>query len=66
VVCYSSGPLGQRDSNFIRSKNDLTKLRKFEIKYGFEGFDERNNFVYRNFLRFKVNFDLKFRETSKV
>jgi hypothetical protein len=37
---------------------------KFEIKYGFEGIDERNNFPYRNFSRFETEFELKFRETS--
>jgi hypothetical protein len=34
-----------------------------EIKYGFEGFDVRNNFTYRNILRFELDFELKFRET---
>jgi hypothetical protein len=36
----------------------------FEIKYGFEGFDERNNFLHRNFFRFKMDFELKSREVS--
>jgi hypothetical protein len=39
-------------------------LQKIEIKYGFEGFDERNNFPYRNFSRFEMEFELKFREAS--
>jgi hypothetical protein len=39
-------------------------LQKFEIKYGFEGFDEGENFSYRNFSRFKMEFELKFREAS--
>jgi hypothetical protein len=49
-------------SNFIRSKLDFPGLEKFEMKYGFEGFDVWNNFPYRNFLKFKLDFELKFRE----
>jgi hypothetical protein len=29
------------------------------MKYGFEGFYERNNFPYRNFFIFKVDFEQK-------
>jgi hypothetical protein len=29
---------------------------KNEIKYRFEGFDERNNFLHRNFSRFEMDF----------
>jgi hypothetical protein len=39
-------------------------LEKFEIKYGFEGFDERNNFLHMNFSRFELDFKLKFRESN--
>jgi hypothetical protein len=53
-------------SNLIRSKHDLLELKNFEIKYGFEGFNENNNFPYRNFLRFEINFELKIREASRV
>jgi hypothetical protein len=31
-------------------------LGKVEIKYGFEGFEERNNFLGRNFFRFGMDF----------
>jgi hypothetical protein len=55
----------QTRSNFILSKHDLPKLKNFEIKYGFEGFDERNNSLPTNFSRFKMDFKLKFKE-SKV
>jgi hypothetical protein len=55
----------QTHSNFILSRQDLPRIDFFKIKYGFEGFDERNNFLYRNFSRFKMYFKLKFRE-SKV
>jgi uncharacterized protein YfbU (UPF0304 family) len=39
--------------------------QKISIHYGFEGFEIRNNFPYRNFIRFKVKFELKFRETKR-
>jgi hypothetical protein len=39
-------------------------LEKIEIKYGFEALEEGNNFLYRNFLRFRMDFELKFREAS--
>jgi hypothetical protein len=32
-------------------------LGKIQVKYGFEGFEERNNFLYRNIFRFKVDFE---------
>jgi hypothetical protein len=35
-------------SNFDQTKKDLPKLKIFEIKYGHEGFEERNNFLYRS------------------
>jgi hypothetical protein len=50
----------QTDSNsfkFDRSKKDLPKLKKFEINYGCEGIEERNNIIHRNFSRFEM--DLK-------
>jgi hypothetical protein len=46
-------------SNLNHSKKGLPKLEKFEIKYGFEGFKERNNFIHRNSFRFKIYFELK-------
>jgi hypothetical protein len=45
-------------------KLDHTGIKKFEIKYGFEGFGERNNFLHMNFSRFEMDFELKFREFS--
>jgi hypothetical protein len=41
-------------SNLIHSKKGLSKLEKIEIKYSFEGFVERNNFLHMNFFRFKM------------
>jgi hypothetical protein len=46
----------------IHSKKGIPKLENFKIKYGFEGFEERNNFIHRNFFRFKIYFELKFLE----
>jgi hypothetical protein len=31
----------------------LPELKKFEIKYSFEGLEKTNNFLYRNFFRFR-------------
>jgi hypothetical protein len=43
-------------SNFDRSKKDLPWLKKIEVKYGCEGFEERNNFLHRNFSRLEMDF----------
>jgi hypothetical protein len=40
------------------------ELKIFEIKYSCEGFDERSNFPYRNFLIFEMDFKLKFKKVS--
>jgi hypothetical protein len=37
-------------------------LEKFKIKYGIEGFEERNNFLQRNFFIFEFDFELKIRD----
>jgi hypothetical protein len=52
----------QIHSSYDRSKKDLPGLKKFRIKYGIEGFEERNNFLHRNFFIFKVDLKLNFRE----
>jgi hypothetical protein len=31
------------------------------MKYGFEDLEEGNNFLYRSFLRFRIDLELKFR-----
>jgi hypothetical protein len=54
----------QTRPNFILSKHDLPKLENFEIKYDFEGFDERDNFLHRNFSRFETGFELKIWEVK--
>jgi hypothetical protein len=56
------------DSNVpkrIGSKQDLSGLKKFKIKYGWQIFEIRNNFDYINFLRIRMDFELKFREASR-
>jgi hypothetical protein len=40
-------------SNFDRFKKGLAGLEKFEIKYRCGGFEDRNNFLYRNLFRFE-------------
>jgi hypothetical protein len=39
---------------------------EIEIKYGFEDLKEVNNYLYRNFLRFGMDLELKFREVSRL
>jgi hypothetical protein len=40
-----------------QSKTDLRVVKKFEIKYGYEGFEERNNFLHQNLFRFEMDFN---------
>jgi hypothetical protein len=37
-------------------EKDLPELEKFEIKHGWEGFWERNNFLHRNISRIEIDF----------
>jgi hypothetical protein len=46
----------QTSSKLIQSKQGPPELKKIEIKYDCEGFEERNNFLHRNFSRFEVDF----------
>jgi hypothetical protein len=41
-------------------------LDKFKIKYGYERFEDRNNFLHRNFSRFEMDFELKIWESRSV
>jgi hypothetical protein len=43
---------------------DLLKIEKIEIKYCFEGFDERNNFLHRNLSKFEMDFKIKIRKSN--
>jgi hypothetical protein len=42
-------------SNSNRCRKDLPGIKN-EIKYGWEGFEEKNNFLHRNFFSFEMNF----------
>jgi hypothetical protein len=46
--------------NFDRFKRYIPVLQNFEIKYGLKVHEIRNNFPYTNFLRFRMDFELKF------
>jgi hypothetical protein len=48
--------------NFERSNKYFPLLRKIQIKYGFEDFEDMDNFLHRNFFRFELDFDGKFRK----
>jgi hypothetical protein len=52
----------QTFSNFGQLEKYFLLLGKIEIKYGFESLEEGNNFLYRNFLNFGMDLELKFRE----
>jgi hypothetical protein len=43
-------------------KDELPLLQKLQIKYVFEAFEVRNNFPYWNFPKFRLEFELKFKE----
>jgi hypothetical protein len=40
-------------------QNGLPKLKKFKIKYGCEGFEERNTFINMKFFILEMHFELK-------
>jgi redox-regulated HSP33 family molecular chaperone len=44
-------------SKLFHSKLDLPKVENFEINYGCECFELRNNFLYWNLSRFKMDFE---------
>jgi hypothetical protein len=43
-------------------KQDPPGVEKFPVKYGWKELEIRNNSPYRNFSRFEMEFELKFRE----
>jgi hypothetical protein len=49
----------QISPNFDRSNFDIPEVNKFVIKYEFEYLKKMNNFVHRNFFRFRMDFKLK-------
>jgi hypothetical protein len=68
------GPRVQINSKYFNFNSNAPKLdsiqtepswlEHFEIKYGSQVFEIKNNFPYRDFLRFEMDFKLKFREAS--
>jgi hypothetical protein len=54
----------QTVSDFGRLEKYFLRLKNIEIKYGFEDLVEMNKFLARNFLRFGMNLEFKFREVS--
>jgi hypothetical protein len=51
----------QMSLNCFDEKVDLPRSKNFKTKYVFEGNQIRNKFPYRNFSKFGVEFELKFR-----
>jgi hypothetical protein len=49
-------------TNFDRSKRCLPVLKNIQIKFGLKEIQIRNNFPYRNFSRFEIEFELIFGE----
>jgi hypothetical protein len=47
-------------------KQDPPAVEKFPVKYGLKEIEIRNNSPYRNFSRFEVEVELKFREFLRV
>jgi hypothetical protein len=54
------------DIDLIQSKDELVEFKKNQIKYGFEGFELRNNFTYWNFSKFRIEFEFKIQGSSRV
>jgi hypothetical protein len=48
----------------ISTQSGLQVLEKIQTKYGCGVLEMRNNFLHRNFSRFGMDFELKFREVS--
>jgi hypothetical protein len=46
----------------IQSKDGPLLLQNFQIKYGFVENEIRNNFLYWNFLKFEIEFELKIKK----
>jgi hypothetical protein len=56
--------LHQTCPRFIFSKQALLSIENFDIKYGLDGFEERNNLLHRKFFRFGMDFEIKKLETQ--
>jgi hypothetical protein len=53
-------------TRFDLIKRGIAEFKKFQIKYSCEGFEVRNKCFYRNFLRFRLYFELNFKGASRV
>jgi hypothetical protein len=51
-------------SKLVSINTSLPELKFFETKYGFRGFEEMNNFLHRNLIRFDMYFELKIWEVK--
>jgi hypothetical protein len=47
-------------------KEGIFILEKFQIKYGIEVLEIRNNFSYWSFLKFGIEFELKIQGSSRI
>jgi hypothetical protein len=58
IESFNSNTLTFNSNNFKLDsiQKGLSKLKKIEIKYDFEGFEDRNNFLHRNFFRLERDF----------
>jgi hypothetical protein len=54
----------ENHSNSIQTNTDPPMPQKFELKNGWREIEVGNNFSYTGFLRFEMDFELKFRELS--
>jgi hypothetical protein len=73
-VQAAHGPGVQINSKYLNFNSKVPKYdliesepsqhENFEIKFGSKVFQIKNNFPYRYFLRFEIDFELKFREAA--
>jgi hypothetical protein len=64
IQIQTNSNLIQIVTKFDRFKKDLPEIKKFGIKYVYEGLEERNNFIHRNFSRLGMEMELKFWEVK--
>jgi hypothetical protein len=67
---HTAGPTREWEAVVDESRSGIkliwttNSIQTWKIKYGCEGFDLRNNSPYFNFSKFRMDFELKFREAS--
>jgi hypothetical protein len=57
VTLSKYSKINSNEIEMIRLKDDIPVLENFQIKFEFEGFEERNNFIHINFFKFEVIFE---------